>query len=98
MPDKRDAIAEDLRRLADDLRSLLESITTDPRKRRRREQQWKQLDKAMKAVTMIVAAKVAARVWTILTGEEPPTKKGGKAKPPSPASRAPEHEEAPTAT
>src|SRR5262249_1872281 len=43
MSDRREAVAEDLRSLAGDLKSLLESATTDPKSRRRKELEWRAL-------------------------------------------------------
>jgi hypothetical protein len=36
---------------------------------------WTAIYSAMTAVAAIVARKAASRVWRVLTGEEPPTKK-----------------------
>jgi hypothetical protein len=73
--DRRNAVAEDLRALADDLKSLLESSTTDPKERRRKERRWRVLYGALGVVTTLAARRTAAKVWAILTGEQPPTQR-----------------------
>jgi hypothetical protein len=77
MTERRDAVAENLRSLATDLKSLVESATTDPKERRRKERRWRALYGALSVVTALVARRAATKAWSILTGEQPPTK-GGK--------------------
>jgi len=72
MSDRREAIAEDLRALAADLKSLLESATTDPKERKRKEWMWRGLYAGLGAVTTLVARRAAAKAWIVLTGEQPP--------------------------
>jgi hypothetical protein len=74
MSDRRDAVADDLRALATDLKSLLESATTSPKERSKKERRWRVLYTAFGIATTVAARKGAAKVWGILTGEEPPTK------------------------
>jgi Protein of unknown function (DUF4235) len=74
MTDRREAIADDLRALATDLKSLLESATTNPKARAKKEWCWRLLSTAFGIATTAAARKGAAKVWGILTGEEPPTK------------------------
>jgi hypothetical protein len=78
MTDRRDAIAEDLRSLATDLRSLVDSATTDPKERRKKERQWRALYGALSILTALAARQAANRAWAILTGEQPPPKGGGQ--------------------
>jgi hypothetical protein len=75
MTDRREAIAEDLRALASDLKSLIEVATTDPKERRKKERQWRALYGALSVVTALVARRVATKAWAILTGERPPVKR-----------------------
>jgi hypothetical protein len=75
MTDRREAIAEDLRALASDLKSLVEVATTDPKERRKKERQWRALYGALSVVTALVARRVATKAWAILTGERPPVKR-----------------------
>jgi hypothetical protein len=72
--DRRDALAEDLRALATDLKSLLESATTDPKERQRKERRWRVLYTALGVVTTLAARRAATKAWAILTGEQPPAK------------------------
>jgi hypothetical protein len=66
----REAVAEDLRALADDLRSFLQ----DPKERARKERRWRALYGGMALVFMLLGRRAAARAWSILTGEQPPVK------------------------
>jgi hypothetical protein len=75
MNDRRDAIADDLRSLATDLKSLVDSATTDPKERRRRERQWRALYGGLSLVTALVARRAANKAWAVLTGERPPVKR-----------------------
>ena len=70
--DRRQAVAEDLRALADNLRNLYESATTDPKERRRKELQWSALQASLGVVTTVVGRKLVVKLWGILTGEEVP--------------------------
>lgn len=80
MDDRRNAIAEDLRSLANDLKSLVGSATTDPKERRRKERQWRLLYGALSVVTALAARRAANKAWSILTGERPPVTKPGQEK------------------
>ena len=79
--DRREALAEDLRALADDFKSLLETATTDPKERQRKERMWSALLGVFSLASTLVARKVATRVWGILTGETAPV----KGRPPQPS-------------
>jgi hypothetical protein len=70
--DRRQAVAEDLRALADNLRNLYESATTDPKERRRKELQWGALQASLGVLTTVVGRKLVVKLWGILTGEEAP--------------------------
>jgi len=74
MTDRREAVADDLRALATDLKSLLDSATTDPKERSKKERRWRVLYTAFGIATTVAARRGAAKVWGILTGEQPPTK------------------------
>jgi hypothetical protein len=74
MTDRREAMTEDLRALAGDLQSLLDSATTDPKERRRKELRWRVLYGALAALTALAARRAATKAWAILTGEQPPAK------------------------
>ena len=76
---RRDAVAEDLRALADDLKSLYESATTDPKERQWKERRWSALEGMLGVLTTLVARRLVVKLWGVLTGEEvpkrPPTQK-----------------------
>ena len=88
--DRRQAIAEDLRALADDLKTLVQTATTDPKERKKKERRWGVLYSGVGIVTSIVARRLAVKAWGILTGETAP-KTGG---PPASSSK-PEQERSP---
>ena len=88
MSDRRDAVAEDLRTLAADLKNLLDSATTDPKERQRKERRWTALYGALGIVTSLVARQVATKAWGVLTGEQPPVKM-----PPGPSRQATQRRE-----
>jgi hypothetical protein len=77
MPTKRQATADELRSLSEDLRSLLTTLTTDPAEQARKERRWKLLYGGLSAVSALVARRFATKTWSILTGERPPGKKKG---------------------
>jgi hypothetical protein len=88
MTERREAVADDLRALASDLKSLLESATTDPKERKRKERIWRVLYAGLGAITTLVARRAATKAWAILTGEQPPTAGAGQ-----PATRPAKQEE-----
>ncbi len=77
---RRAAVAEDLRALADDLKSLYESATTDPKERRRKERRWNALETTLGVVMTLAGRRLVVKLWGVLTGEEaprrPPTEQG----------------------
>jgi hypothetical protein len=75
LTDRRDAIAEDLRSLATDLKSLVDSATTNPKERRKKERQWRALYGGLSLVTALAARRAAHKAWVVLTGEQPPVKR-----------------------
>jgi hypothetical protein len=72
---RSDALADDLRALATDLKSLVDTATTDPKERRRKELRWRILYTALAVVMTQAARRAAVKMWPILTGEQPPTKR-----------------------
>jgi len=66
----REAVAEDLRALADDLKAFVE----DPTKRARKERGWRLLYGVITLGFTLAARRLATRAWAILTGEQPPVK------------------------
>jgi hypothetical protein len=86
----RDALAEDLRALADDIRRALE----DPKKRKRKERAWALLEGALVLGFTLAARQLAMKAWSLLTGERPPPRRPGPAPkrpetPPSASTPAP---------
>lgn len=84
--EKRQAIADNLRALADDLKSLVETATTDPKDRQRKERYWTALYGAFGVISTVVARKAATKVWGILTGETAPVKGAAAPRKTSPTS------------
>ena len=74
MPDKNQAITNQLGELKQDLHDLLVTLTSDPKEQQRRERRWTVLYGALSAGATLAARKAAAKAYTRLTGEEPPTK------------------------
>jgi hypothetical protein len=75
MPRKRDVAVEELQALASDLKSLVTTLTTDPKEQARKERAWKLLYGGLSAVFALVARRFATKSWGVLTGERPPAKK-----------------------
>ena len=79
----RDAVAEDLRSLAEDIRRALQ----DPKKRKRKERAWAMLEGALVLGLTFAARRLAMKAWSLLTGEQPPARRPG---PPRRRRRAPQ--------
>jgi hypothetical protein len=71
-PAKRDLVAQDLGELSEGLKRLWVTLTTDPKKQRRKERAWGLLFGATSAVFTLAARRSLAKAWPVLTGEEPP--------------------------
>jgi len=71
MSDKKEALAQELNDLALDLKTLLHTLTSDPKEQARKERRWRILYAALSAVAALGARRVAAHAWGILTGEQP---------------------------
>ena len=85
----RDAVAEDLRSLAEDIRRALQ----DPKKRKRKERAWAMLEGALVLGLTFAARRLAMKAWSLLTGEQPPARRPG---PPPKRPETPPSAEAPT--
>ena len=70
----REAVAGDLRALADDLRAFVQ----DPRERARKERRWRMLYGVLALGFTVASRRLATKAWAILTGEQPPTKGTGQ--------------------
>jgi hypothetical protein len=66
----REAVAEDLRALADELKMFVQ----DPKERARKERRWRALYSGLALVFAVAGRRIAARAWSVLTGEQPPVK------------------------
>jgi hypothetical protein len=75
MTTKTEAVREELAQLRDDLKSLAVVIREDPKKRARKERAWKVLYGALSAGFTLAARRVAMRLWWVLTGRTPPTRR-----------------------
>jgi hypothetical protein len=51
------------------------TVGRDPKVEKRKRDAWGLLQGALGAVATIGARRIVARVWGVLTGEQPPTKK-----------------------
>ena len=94
MAKRRELVVEQLHALADDLEELWKAATRDPAAERRKQRGWVLLTGALGAVSTIASRKVLAKVWPILTGEQPPGPRGPQ--PPSAPERDPERERVPS--
>jgi hypothetical protein len=72
--DRRKAVADDLRVLAGDLRNLVQTATTDLDARKRKERRWRLLSTAFALLATLATRRVTAKLWALLTGEQPPAK------------------------
>ena len=86
MAKRRELVVEQLHALADDLEELWKAATRDPAAERRKQRGWVLLTGALGAVSTIASRRVLAKIWPILTGEQPPGPKGPQAPqgPPAP--------------
>lgn len=93
MAKRRDVVAEQLRQLADDLEELWKAATRDPDAERRKQRTWTVLTGVLGAAATMASRRAVAKLWPILTGEEPPAPKA----PTAPSRQEPaEREDVPT--
>src|SRR4051812_24378346 len=72
MSEKTEAIRDDLSQIGGDLKGLADALRNDPKVQQRKALGWGVLYGGGAAGTAIVARKLAARTWGVLTGETPP--------------------------
>jgi hypothetical protein len=89
MPDRRELVAQELRQLAADLRSLATTLSRDPKKQARKERRYNLLLAALSAVFALAARRLVTKAWGVLTGEPPPGKGEPKPAPRSPGAATP---------
>jgi hypothetical protein len=80
MAKRKDVVSEQLQQLAEDLEELWKALTRDPASERRRERAWNILVGVLGVGTTMASRRLVTKLWTILTGEQPPT-----TRPPQPA-------------
>jgi len=73
MPSRREVLTDQLEELRTDFEALWVALTHDPKKEARRERAWTIFAGVTSAVAGLAARKAAIRVWTVLTGEVPPS-------------------------
>ena len=95
MAKRKDVVAEQLQQLADDLEDLWRALTRDPKVERRKERGWTLLVGVLGAGATMASRRLVAKLWAILTGEQPPTTRAPQ--PPRRAQPA-EREDVPTPT
>jgi len=84
MPKRKDVVAEQLHELADDLEDLWKALTRDPAVEKRKERIWTLLTGALGVAATMGSRRVIAKLWPILTGEQPPTpRSAGQPAPPA---------------
>jgi hypothetical protein len=90
MPRRRELVGEQLEELLQDLKDLKVAVLADPKKQARKERLWALLLAAMGTVATIAARRVAAKAWSVLTGEQPPTARPAPSHGSRPPARPPE--------
>jgi hypothetical protein len=72
MARRRDVVADELRQLADDLEELWKAITRDPKVEQRKQRAWTIVAGISGAAATMATRRALAKLWPILTGEQPP--------------------------
>ncbi len=72
MAKRTNIVADQLEALAEDLENLWRAATRDPAKEARRERVWTVLMAGIGVGATMASRRVLAKLWPILTGEEPP--------------------------
>jgi hypothetical protein len=73
MPTRTDVVGEQLDELRQDLKQLWTALTSDPKQEARKERAWTMLAGALGAASTMAARRATAKLWAVLTGEQPPT-------------------------
>jgi hypothetical protein len=79
---------QQLTQLADDLEELWKAATRDPAVEQRKQRAWTILAGVLGAVAAMASRRAVAKLWPILTGEQPPAVKTPSASPSGRAGRA----------
>jgi hypothetical protein len=75
MPKRKDVVVEQLHELADDLEDLWRALTRDPAAEQRKQRGWTIFMGIFAAAATMASRRAVAKLWPILTGEQPPTAK-----------------------
>jgi hypothetical protein len=78
VPTKGAVVSEQLGELGKDLKHLWVAVTADPKKEARKARTWSVISGIIAAAATMIARRSAARAWSILTGEQPPTARLGR--------------------
>ena len=89
MASRKDVVAEQLHQLADDLDELWKALTRDPAVEKRKERAWTLLVGVLGAAATMASRRAVAKLWPILTGEQPPTQKTPAQAAPQPREKTP---------
>lgn len=75
MRTKIESVREELAQLRGDVKSLAVVVREDPKERARKERAWKLLYAGLGAGFTIASRRLTERLWWVLTGRKPPTKR-----------------------
>jgi hypothetical protein len=81
MANRKDVVAQQLNQLADDLQELWKAATRDPAVEQRKQRTWTILAGVLGAAATVASRRALAKLWPILTGEQPPAAKTPVASP-----------------
>jgi len=85
---RKDVVMQQLTQLADDLEELWKAATRDPAVEQRKQRAWTIFAGVLGAVAAMASRRAVAKLWPILTGEQPPAVKTPGASPSGRAGRA----------
>jgi hypothetical protein len=88
MANRRDVVLQQLNQLADDLEELWKAATRDPTVELRKQRTWTILAGVLGAAATMASRRLVAKLWPILTGEQPPAAKTPTSSPSRHAARA----------
>jgi hypothetical protein len=75
MAHRKDVVMQQLNQLADDLEELWKAATRDPVAEQRKQRTWTIFAGALGVMATIASRRAVAKLWPILTGEQPPAAK-----------------------
>ena len=89
MAKRKDVVAEQLSELAGDLEALWKALTRDPAAEKRKERAWAVLTGVLGVAATMASRRAVAKVWPILTGEQPPAQRRPAQPAPPPREKTP---------